>query len=342
MVKLTHLAKAAGWAAKISPEGLNKALSGLDIFRDERVLVSFETSDDAGVFKLDEDKYIVQTVDFITPVCDDPFTFGRISAINSLSDIYAMGGEPLTALSILMYNCDIDESIISTMMQGACEEFKKVNCSLIGGHTVDDSEVKLGFAITGIIKDGKIFKNVGLRVGDKLIYTKPLGIGILSTAVKGEIATEYDIKNVNEIMLKSNYEASKLLRRYDVSACTDITGFGLGGHLLEMAKGSNKSVYIYIDNIKLISNTLKYSGMGIIPAGAYYNKQFFINDFQFNHNNKDMEIVIFDPQTSGGLMFAVSENDADEMLKELIAIGYNDSSIVGEVTELADSYLLIK
>lgn len=304
--------------------------------------MGFETSDDAGVYKLDENRYIVQTVDFITPVCDDPYTFGRISAVNSLSDIYAMGADPLTALTVLMYNCDIDDEIISIMMQGACDELAKAKCSLLGGHTVNDSEIKLGFSVTGIITDGKIFKNVGLREGDIIVQTKPLGIGILATAVKGELATDEDIRNANNVMLTSNYNASKLLRKYDISACTDVTGFGLGGHLLEMSKGSNVTININISSVKLIDKVLTYASMGIIPAGAYFNKQFCIYDYRYSGKEKEKEIVMFDPQTSGGFVIGVSEKDADNLLKHLIDIGYENSSIIGQVVSYRDISLIFE
>lgn len=304
--------------------------------------MGFETSDDAGVYKLDENRYIVQTVDFITPVCDDPYTFGRISAVNSLSDIYAMGADPLTALTVLMYNCDIDDEIISAMMQGACDELAKANCSLLGGHTVNDSEVKLGFSITGTIIDGKIFKNVGLRKGDLIVQTKPLGVGILATAVKGELATDEDISNANKVMLMSNCNASKLLRKYDISACTDVTGFGLGGHLLEMSKGSDVTININIPSVKLIDKVLTYANMGIIPGGAYFNKQFCLYNYRYISNEKEKEIVMFDPQTSGGLLIGVSEKDADNLLKNLVEIGYEDASIIGYVSAYQDINLIFQ
>lgn len=301
--------------------------------------MSFETNDDAGVYKLGDNLYLIHTVDFITPVCDDPYTFGRISAINSMSDVFAMGGEPINALSVLMYNCDIDESIISAMMQGACDEFAKVKCSLIGGHTVDDKEVKLGFAITGVATDGMFYRNIGLREGDLLIYTKPLGIGILTTAVKGEIASEEDEKNVNDVMLKSNYDASRILRNYDVSALTDITGFGLAGHAFEMAFGSDKIVEIYVDKLNFIDRAVEYANMGIIPAGAYYNKQFLAGKYDFLHKDSSLEILMFDPQTSGGLLIGVSEKDAVRLNLELIEIGYQ-SAIIGRVGAIEeDKYI---
>jgi len=305
------------------------------------LLVGFETSDDAGVYKIREDLYLVQTVDFITPVVDDPYTFGRIAAINSLSDIYAMGAKPVTALSVLMYNCDIDKDIIAEMMQGAVEELNKANCTLLGGHTVDDSEIKLGFAVTGHVENNKYYKNCVLREGDLLIYTKPLGIGILTTAIKGELASENDIQQVTEAMLLSNYKASEILKRYDVSAVTDVTGFGFAGHLYEMAKGSNKSVEVYTENFQFLDSALSFADMGIIPAGAYFNKQFIVNEYDYlSKDNK--EILFFDPQTSGGLLIGVSFNDAEKMLEELKGLGYIESVIAGLVMEKSGKYISFK
>jgi selenide,water dikinase len=302
--------------------------------------VGFDTSDDAGIFKLNNETVLVQTLDFITPVVDDPYTFGRISAINSLSDIYAMGGKPATAMSILMYNCDIDSEVISMMMQGACDEFAKCNCVLIGGHTVDDNEIKLGFSITGTVEENNFYKNIGLRNQDVLIYTKPLGIGIITTAIKGEIATEKDINFVENIMLQSNKTASELLKKYNISACTDVTGFGLAGHSFEMAKGSEKSIIFFTDKIPVIKESFEYSEMGIIPAGAYYNKQFLSGQYVYNFENNSKEIFLFDPQTSGGLLIGIHKNDADNLLKDLKNNGYEFSEIVGEVKDFNKNYLI--
>jgi selenide,water dikinase len=293
------------------------------------------------VYKIREDLYLVQTVDFITPVVDDPYTFGRIAAINSLSDIYAMGGKPVTALSVLMYNCDIDEVVISEMMEGAVEELNKAKCTLLGGHTVDDSEIKLGFAVTGYAENNKYYKNCSLREGDLLIYTKPLGIGILTTAIKGELASDNDIRQVTDTMLLSNQKASEILNKYDVSAVTDVTGFGFAGHLYEMAKGSDKSVEIYTENFKFLDSALSFAEMGIIPAGAYFNKQFIANEYEYLYK-ENREIMFFDPQTSGGLLIGVSFNDAQKMLEELKEIGYEESIIAGLVLDKAEKYIFFK
>ncbi len=297
------------------------------------MVVGFETSDDAGVFKIDDDKSLVQTVDFITPVVDDPYKFGQIAALNSLSDVYAMGGTPLTAMSILMYNCDIDTTLIQQMMQGACDELRKANCTLVGGHTVEDDEVKLGFSITGTVSNGKFYRNSTVRSGDLLIYTKPLGIGIVATALKGELTTEEETSQIETIMLRSNAKAADLLKKYDVSACTDVTGFGLAGHGFEMAAGAKKSIAIEIDKIPFIESALKYAEMGIIPAGAYSNKQFMDAEYIFSSSDKEKEIILFDPQTAGGLLIGVAEADASKLLADLLAAGYPDAVVIGNVTD---------
>ena len=293
------------------------------------------------MFKVRDDLYLIQTVDFITPVVDDPYTFGRIAAINSLSDVYAMGGTPITAMSVLMYNCSIDTSIISEMMQGAADELGKVKCTLLGGHTVEDPEIKLGFGVTGFVTDGKYYRNCDLRDGDILIYTKPLGIGILSTALKGELATENGRKVLTDAMLLSNYEASKILRKYDVSSVTDVTGFGLAGHSFEMAKGSGLSIEIFGDSASLLPSVKEYCEMGIIPAGAYHNRQFLLKDYQISDMLKKFEMIFFDPQTSGGLLIGVAERDSYGLLDALKNLGYQDSSVVGRVVNFKEKYLSI-
>ncbi|BAI79846.1 selenide, water dikinase [Deferribacter desulfuricans SSM1] len=302
--------------------------------------MSFETNDDSGVYKINDDKYLVQSVDFITPVVDDPYTFGRIAAINSLSDIYAMGGDPITALSILMYSCEIDSEIIKAMMQGACDELAKVKCNLVGGHTVDDNEVKLGFSVTGMITGDKIYKNCTARENDKIIYTKPLGIGVLSTALKGEMTTDDENKILEDVMLLSNYDASKIMKKYDVSACTDITGYGLAGHLYEVAKGSNKTLVINYEDINFLSPAVKYAEMGIIPAGAYFNKQFIEYFVDYSKVDEKYRMLLFDPQTSGGLAIFVSEDDAENLLNDLKDSGYSDVKIIGEVKNFKEKFLI--
>lgn len=291
------------------------------------------------MYKISDNKYLVQSIDVITPVVDDPYNFGRIAAVNSLSDIYAMGAQPLTAMSLLMYNCDIGNEIIHTIMQGACDELKDAECVLVGGHTVDDNEVKFGLAVTGIIEDKRILRNNGLRPGDALVYTKKLGIGIVSTALKGEMVSENEISEVTNLMLLSNRKASEIIKDYPVSACTDITGYGLAGHAFEMAKFSDCSINFFTEKITIMESALTYAEMGIIPAGAYHNKQFLTDHYSFNSNCRDKEIIMFDPQTSGGLLAGIDKSQANKLVKELREAGYEDAAVIGEVTELKDNFI---
>jgi len=305
----------------MGPADLADTLNGLKMSRPAELLVGFETGDDAGVFDMGNGLYLVQTVDFITPVVDDAYNFGRISALNSMSDVYAMGGTPVTALSVLLYNCAVGGEVIKEMLQGASDEFAKANCALAGGHTVDDPEIKLGFSITGKITDGKIYKNVGLREGDVLIYTKPLGIGLISTALKAEQASAEDIKAVTDVMLMSNRVTSEIMRKYDVSACTDVTGFGMAGHAYEMASGSDVTIEIDSQATYVLEGAFKYAKDFIIPAGAYSNMEFLDGKCQFDKKPDNAHMVFFDPQTSGGLLMGVSEADSTKFLSELLENG---------------------
>lgn len=311
----------------MGPADLADTLNGLKMFRPESLIVGFETGDDAGVFDMGNGLYLVQTVDFITPVVDDAYNFGRISALNSMSDVYAMGGTPVTALSVLLYNCSIGGEVIKEMLQGAADELAAAGCALAGGHTVDDPEIKLGFSITGKITDGKIYKNVGLREGDVLIYTKPLGIGLMTTALKAGQATEEDIKAVTDVMLMSNKNSSEIMKGFDVSACTDVTGFGLAGHAYEMASGSGVAIEIYSDSVYTMQGAFEYAKNFIIPAGAYSNMEFLNGKCSYETKADNAHMVYFDPQTSGGLLIGVSEADAGALLSELLINGISAQKI---------------
>lgn len=304
-------------------------LGNLKLRADKNLLVGFETSDDAGVYKIHDGLFLVQTVDFITPVVDDPYNFGRIAALNSMSDVFAMGGKALTALSVLNYNCAVGAEIVAEMMQGACDELKDAGCTLAGGHTIDDSEIKLGFSVTGVINDGRYYRNCDLREGDLLIYTKKLGIGILSTALKFGSTTEEEDKEVTKTMLLSNQKASEILRNFDVSGVTDITGFGLAGHSYEMAKGSGTDIFLNQNDIPLMEKSLRFTEEFIIPGGLSMNMQYLEPYCKFEKLERNRHFTFFDPQTSGGLLIGVSEKDALKMLKELISLGYEDSAIIG-------------
>jgi selenide,water dikinase len=325
----------------MGPGDLAETLNGLKLYRPDSLIVGFETGDDAGVFDIGGGTYLVQTVDFITPVVDDPYDFGRISALNSMSDVYAMGGDPLTALSVLLYNCSIGSDVIREMMQGAADEFASAGCALAGGHTVDDPEIKLGFAVTGTIRDGRIYKNVGLREGDRLVYTKKLGIGLVTTALKAQMASPEDIDAVTKTMLESNAAASRVMRKFDVSACTDVTGFGLAGHSYEMASGSGVSICIYGDRVQILPGALGYARDFIIPAGAYSNMEFLKGRCEYSQSAENAHMVFFDPQTSGGLLIAVSEGDCGSLIKSLHDEGV-DAYVIAEAVSKEDADIIIR
>jgi selenide,water dikinase len=298
--------------------------------------VGFETGDDAAVFDLGNGTYLVQTVDFITPVVDDPYLFGRISANNSISDVYAMGGRPVTALSVFMLNCALEKTMIQAMMQGAADECAKAGAALCGGHTIADNEIKLGFSVTGVIEDKRFYRNYGLRTGDVLIYTKKLGIGLVTTALKAGMATDEHIKSVTETMLISNGGASKLLRSFDVSACTDVTGFGMAGHGSEVANGSGKTITFDSGCFTYQEGAKEYASQFIIPAGAYGTMEFVKNACGFTAAPDNSHMLFFDPQTSGGLLIGVSEDDAEKMVQALRSEGYPNAAVVGIASEKTD------
>ncbi len=317
-------------------------LDGLSRYRDERLLVGFETSDDAGLFKMPDGRILVQTVDFITPVVDDAHTFGRIAALNSMSDVYAMGGIPITAMSVFSYNCSAEEGLIREIMQGACDELTDAGCTLLGGHTVSDDEIKAGFAVTGVIEDDKYYRNCDLRPGDVLIYTKAIGIGILTTAIKAGKATNEQAEEVTKEMLISNRMAAELLRSYDVSAVTDITGFGLTGHACEMAKGAGLSIEINKSAIHVMEGAADFASQFVIPGGALSNQQFLGTDCTYEQMQDNSHIIYFDPQTSGGLLIGVCEDDAERMLSTLKDSGYPHVEVIGTVLPGGESPVVIK
>lgn len=302
--------------------------------------MGFETGDDAAVFDLGNGSYLVQTVDFITPVLDDPYLFGRVSALNSLSDVYAMGGRPLTALSVFLLNCSLEADSIKAMLQGAADECAAAGAALCGGHTVADKEIKLGFSVTGIIEDGRIYKNFGLRAGDALIYTKKLGVGLVTTALKAGKASDEHIKAVADTMLLSNRNASGVLRQFDVSACTDITGFGMAGHGYEMAKGSGVTINFDSKCFAFQDGAKDYASQFIIPGGAYANEEFVKPFCGYSAAADNSHMLFFDPQTSGGLLIGVAEKEAEAMVRVLSSVGYSDASVVGIATEKTDKSVI--
>lgn len=308
---------------------------------DPNLLVGVDTSDDAAVYKINDDTAIIETLDFFTPVIDDPYRFGQIAAANSLSDVYAMGGKPIFALNVVCFPTCLPVEVLGEIIRGGADKVSEAGAMIIGGHSVDDKEPKYGLSVTGIVHPQKVLSNANARVGDVLILTKPLGTGILNTAVKGDVATDKMQEDVYMNMAYLNKYAMEIACKYKINSCTDITGFGLLGHLYEMASASAVSMEIHCRNIKVLEGANEFAKMGIIPAGAYRNKDYLNGKVFFDSHveqyNKD---ILYDPQTSGGLLMSVDKSDAPNLFEELKAIK-TPCSMVGEVTEKKDFYIYV-
>jgi selenide, water dikinase len=295
--------------------------------------VGLERADDAGVYKVTDEIAIIQTVDFFTPIVDDPYWFGQIAAANALSDVYAMGGVPKTAMNLAAFPVkDMDISVLRRIIEGGLDKMREAGVVLVGGHTIEDPELKYGLSVTGFIHPDRVLTKRNLKVGDRLILTKPLGTGIISTAIKGGLAPKEVIDQVTESMATLNKNAAEVMEGYPVHACTDITGFGFLGHLSEMVVGSGCGVKIGASSVPVFPETLEYGAMGLVPAGAYRNRDFrlFMVDFAPSVD-RVIQDVLFDPQTSGGLLICVAPEKADELLKALKAKGVQEAAMVGEV-----------
>jgi selenide,water dikinase len=306
-------------------------LGDLPVSTDPRVLVDYRTSDDAGVYRLDETRALVQTVDFFTPVVDDPFAYGRIAAANALSDVYAMGGRPLTALAIAAFPKDADSAVLSTIFRGGLEALREAGVALLGGHTVQDQEIKFGYAVTGEVDPAKVWSNAGARAGDVLILTKPLGTGVIATAIKFGRAPAAAAAAAIASMSGLNRDAAAALSALPagaVHACTDITGFGLAGHAIEMARGSGATLSIAIDSLPLLEGALDLVE-GNTPGGGRTNAQHFGTSVSIEGGLDPRRVqLVYDPQTSGGLLAAVAPESADAALAGLAAAGVS-ARVVG-------------
>lgn len=298
------------------------------------MLVGLDTSDDAGVYRLNAELAIVQTVDFFTPIVDDPYLFGQIAATNALSDIYAMGAKPLTALNIVAFpiNC-IDEGILQEVLRGGADKVREAEAVLIGGHTIEDNEPKFGLAVTGVIHPDRVWTNAGARPGDVLVLTKPLGTGIIASAVKGNLADVATVKAFHSTMTTLNKQAAELARRYSVSAATDITGFGLLGHAYEMAAASNVTLEISASKVPLLPQVIELAEMGLLTAGGYANQTYIAERVEISNEVPAALLdVLFDPQTSGGLLLSLPGTEVEAFLRECEAAG-QQAWIVGRVRE---------
>jgi len=295
--------------------------------------VGLDRPDDAGVYKVSEDLALIQTVDFFTPIVDDPYWFGQVAAANALSDIYAMGGTPKTAMNLVGFPVKkMDISILRQIIQGGLDKLTEAGVVLVGGHSVEDNELKYGLSVTGFIHPNNVLTKKEIRLADRLILTKPIGTGVINTAIKGGLASKETIDTVTELMATLNREAATLMQEYEVHACTDITGFGLLGHIAEMVIGSGIGVELIAKAIPILPDSLDFAAMGLFPAGAYRNKEFRECMVEFSSAIDPLvRDLLFDPQTSGGLLICVESTQAEALLKDLHAAGMGDASIIGKV-----------
>jgi selenide,water dikinase len=338
-VRLTQQVKAGGCASKLAPGSLAAVLSRLPKQKDQNLLVGFDTSDDAGIYRIAPDLALVQTVDFFTPLVDDPFTFGQIAATNALSDVYAMGGRPVTALSIVCFPQDGDLDILEQIMRGGMTKMGEAGCVVVGGHSVRDTEIKFGYAVTGLIQPDRAFTNSGAVAGDALILTKPIGTGVITTALKKGSAKPDWVESAVRSMTTLNRTASEIVTgATGVHAMTDVTGFGLMGHGRELAMGSGVTIEIVVDKVARIDGALDAIHLGAIPAGLLANRDFaecVSADAPGSQIPDDLRTLLYDPQTAGGLLISVTPENADALLSSLRSAGLNAvriGSVLGPYT----------
>ena len=326
---LTSYSRFAGCGAKLGPGMLDKALCGLSQRHYPQLLADFRHSEDAGVLRLDQERALVHTVDFFPPIVDDPFTFGRIAAANALSDVYAMGGDPSTAVCLVGFPVDkLDMSVLVKMMEGGLAALDDADCPLVGGHSIDDGEPKLGYAVTGLVHPAKVWMNNSIQGGERIILTKPIGTGLITTAAKAGKASAEALAAACESMSALNRKAREVLRGFQVRACTDVTGFGLLGHACEMASGSPCTIRIESGAVPLLPSAREYALMKTIPGGTTRNRSFRLK-FVAGAKTEDDDLlnILFDPQTSGGLLAAVKSSEAEQALEALRSAGVPAATI---------------
>lgn len=343
-VKLTSLSSKGGCGCKIGPADLSQVLRNLPPAEpNPNLLVGLDTSDDAGVYKLNDELALVQTLDFFTPIVDDPYSFGQIAAANAISDIYAMGAKPLTVLNIVAFPIStLDKRILSEILRGAGDKVKEAGATLVGGHSIDDKEPKFGLAVTGLVHPDKVRSNAGSKVGDKIILTKPIGVGIMTTSIKNDKLSTEEITRVTQVMSTLNKTAAEVMEGYDVHACTDVTGFGLMGHSLEMAKGSGVEIRIRKSDVPVLPRVRELAEQGLVPGGSKNNYAHVEDSVRFPEQMDQIDRwILCDAVTSGGLLISVSGDEADKLHQELVNAGV-EAQIIGEVTASGSGQIVIE
>ena len=341
-VKLTKLANCAGCGAKMGAGTLAKMLEGFRTHSDPRLIVGYDKSDDASVYVLDENTALIQTTDFFPPIVDDPYLYGKIAATNALSDVYAMGGEPKLALNILCAAEGMADETIREILRGGYDAAYEAGAIITGGHTIKGAEPIYGLAVSGFAHPQKVLTNSGAKPGDVLILTKPLGVGIITTGAKADMVEKAVMERIYAQMATLNKAARDIMVVYHVHSCTDVTGFALLGHSFEMAQGSNCTIHIEVDKVPYHTEALELASMGLVPAGAYRNREYAQAGVTARRKIPlAMEDILYDPQTSGGLLFAIPAEEAENCLARLKQTVPN-AAIIGYVTEKEASCILLE
>jgi len=321
---------------------LQRALAEISVYQDSNVLVGFEKADDAGVYRLDDQTAVVQTVDFFTPIVDDPFTYGQIAAANSLSDVYAMGGSPRFALSIVCFPKDkLDEEVLHEILRGGAEKMKEARVAVIGGHSVQDQEIKFGYCVTGLIDPRKIYSNSAAKPGDVLLLTKPLGTGIIATGIKLQKTPPEVAQNAIEWMRKLNAPASDGMEKFHIHSVTDVTGFGLIGHAYEMAQGSDATLTFSAAKVPVIEGTEELAKQGMLPGGIESNRRYVGDSIVWSGVSSLRQLIMLDPQTSGGLLISLPEEEAGPLAAELEAAGFL-GELIGRVSDFEETHIRVE
>jgi selenide,water dikinase len=343
-VKLTSFSSKGGCGCKIGPADLSlvlKQLPKMDPHPD--LLVGLDTSDDAGVFRISDELALVQTVDFFTPIVDDPYSFGQVAAANAISDIYAMGGKPLTVLNIVAFPIKtLDKSVLADILRGASDKVKESGATLVGGHSIDDNEPKFGLAVTGLIHPERILTNAGAKPGDQLILTKPIGVGILTTAIKKDQLSEDEVTELTKVMSTLNKTAAETMASFTVHACTDITGFGLLGHASEMAKGSGVGIHINHKQVPFLPRVRELAEAGFVPGGTKNNFAHVQDSITYSKElDQISQWMLCDAVTSGGLLIAVAKEEAEALLARLIKAGV-EAAHIGEAVDKHPGHIIVE
>lgn len=317
---------------------------GPETRKDPNLLVGFDTQDDAGVYKISEDLALVQTLDFVTPACDDPYLFGQIAAANSLSDVYAMGGRPINAMNVCCFPQEgVEPQVLADILRGGLSKIHEAGAILLGGHTVKDTELKYGLSVTGVVHPDRILRNSTARAGDKIVITKKIGTGVIITGAKNDIITTDQAAEAFQNMAMLNKTASEVALEFGASACTDVTGFGLAGHLCEMALGGKKQIQLNLLSVPVYPVSIELFGRGLRTGVTLSNKESASNCVQLQHElPREKEMILYDPQTSGPLLIAINSEKADAVVAALKERGLKDSAVIAEVTEAPVSGLFVR